>query len=193
MTQEQIELEASQIDEILAYLNRAGTGNYSYLAHMTNTPIGRNVFAKIVREGFAITDGGTALVAANYTIEKLGIKVIEAGGYIKYIEQERVAKLVADQEDTELKRLQKENLILSKDKLEYEKTIRDVNKELSDLTKEKVILENGKLTHEASIRYLQTQLLKTTLLKNYWWVIATVGALCISTGIYVAKCLNLCN
>lgn len=67
----------------------------------------------------------------------------------------------------------------------YSKFLESVTKEknhIKTLEKQKLILENEKLEYERTIRNLKEELSISTLLKNWWWLIASAIALGVTLG-----------
>lgn len=120
-------------------------------------------------------------------LTEIGDVVCKAGGWLKYIENEKNEEIEHQQKINEYEKLERElkESSINVNKLALE--MADQNRRITDLTENNLKLQNENYDYkntireqEQRIRNLEETTLFISLLQKYWWVI------CISIGIGTA-------
>lgn len=143
------------IDDIKSYYNKASSEKIDNET--------QRHFEKLYENKFIERTGNSRVYKIIPEIKVIIDNYGSLSAYLELLENERLKK---ENEDNELKKLQRKNFELQNENFEFSKTIR---------------------TQESEIRELELKIKGIELLKQYWWFIG----LCIFAGGILAKLINL--
>lgn len=143
------------IDNIMSFYNKNSTEKIDYEA--------QRHFEKLYENKYIERTGNSRIYKIKPEIKVIIDNYGSLSTYLELLENERLKK---ENEENELKELQRKNLELQNENFEFSKTIR---------------------TQESKIRELELKIKGIEILKQYWWFIG----LCIFIGGILANILNL--
>lgn len=143
------------IDDIKSYYNKASSEKIDNET--------QRHFEKLYENKFIERTGNSRVYKIIPEIKVIIDNYGSLSAYLELLENERLKK---ENEDNELKKLQRKNFELQNENFEFSKTIR---------------------TQESEIRELELKIKGIELLKQYWWFIG----LCIFAGGILAELINL--